>query len=533
MKTKLLCLIFWNIFLGIVIPGHAADAPTILRPYDYQYHLVENQTDPDDACAPYVWFTDFVWSVTGGGLRWDYFANSCTPDSTVDEQVTSWPGNDWPPSQQGYWYSYSWLGDDYWEDEFVADPLVSIPQEHLDIDQVFTGPPYGPDGQMTQRIVAETLMELKTGGPSGSSAPNLWRIYAGATNYDTGLAITRTNVIVRGRRMDTNGYSYQGLFDNLTYEITPQVLGGENNYYFGMAATKARLRLYRNGSDITDSNLTIYAGEGLLLSCGFDNAIAPITNFSWSIPGDIVLNYDPTVTPPTLSTNVSRTNSVTLFHWYKPASNLVVQCSIISKGITLSAKATFNVIYPTHTVTPTAYGPVAVDTNWVYEVIGLHFGDARTNTNPGIKIQRTEDVNAGSWEWLQIINFPVRYFFCSDSLWRITRGKGLDGGFPYPGIDSEKSLIDVPGSFLQTNYCWVVGNFDASSYLMFKPPSPSIWVPVKQVNWGWNGTSYFTNGNHQLLPASSSFSSPLQAIQPSGLPTWTNDYNPSTPFVLE
>lgn len=52
MKTKLLCLIFWSILLVAVIPGHAADAPTILRPYDYQYHLVENETDPTNACFP-------------------------------------------------------------------------------------------------------------------------------------------------------------------------------------------------------------------------------------------------------------------------------------------------------------------------------------------------------------------------------------------------------------------------------------------------------------------------------------------------
>lgn len=425
----------------------------------------------------------------------------------MDEQIWYWPGNDWPPSQQGQGYAYTWFGDDYWEDEFVADHLGTIPQEHMDIDRVYTGPPRGPAGQMTQRIVAETLMELKTGGPDGSSAPNLWRIFVGATNYDTLQRITST-IVIRNRQADTNGDTFHGLLDNATYQVTPHV-PGEDNYFFGMAATKGVLKILRDETNVTGLTSTVVVGEKITLSCVLDPAIATITNFQWSVPGnrikDFYVSSDELHTNgwPVALTNADLTNQSVLFAWVDGSGGSLfeVQCTAIVKGITLTAKSKFNVIRPSADWTGQLTEVVAVDDNHPFsEQTGytqLHFG---LGTNHGITFNLA-NVNINgysggySFSCVQKMNTVIQMNllnnnnqpptpFCFQEL----RG-GLDGTYPYKlfGQTNSGTAVDSPTSSLLPHQYQLYRQDSAEMVLFFQPTSPSIPVPLRTVLWNWSG----------------------------------------------
>jgi hypothetical protein len=197
------------------------------------------------------------------------------------------------------------------------------------------------------------MLHLRTGGVAGRSATGFFKLTAHAWKVpSTGTAIPNTSLMVGGAACDTNGAAYGALPDNAEYDATVHAeQAGYSNFTFEVEVAKAYLQIWRNGSDIAEKTNTVIVGEQIALTCRFDNDIAPITNFQWTVPGNTVSNYVPSTPVSLLHSNLNLTNASIYFYWYRPDSELEVQCTVIAKGVTITAKTKFNVISPSEPIT--------------------------------------------------------------------------------------------------------------------------------------------------------------------------------------
>ncbi len=248
-------------------------------------------------------------------------------------------------------------------------------------------------------------------------------------------------------------------------------------------------------NNITGQTNTVIVGEQVALTCqfvdpatGLPSSIAPITNYQWSIPGTYVSNYVTTVTNGTVYylTNASDfTNSSITYYWVEGSggSPLEVQCTAIAQGVTMTAKAKFNVTRPTASLTASITGAIALDNNFLNNEFALHFG-----WNPvGIIFDYTA-TNSGTWDFAQLMdNFLVRQRDPADGQWYRVQGSGLDTVFPYPRF-RPPGTSDSPGVPVLPDAAAVTVDWSFTMYLMFKPTG-GIYVPIRKIGWGWNAAA--------------------------------------------
>jgi hypothetical protein len=119
--------------------------------------------------------------------------------------------------------------------------------------------------------------------------------------------------------------------------------------------------------------------------------------------------------------------------------------------------------------------------------------------------------------------------------------QGLDGQFPYqnvswnvPGGSPVANFGDSPytgvpsGSNVDPNTGQVISSFmdndSVSSWLMYKPPGTSIWVPLSEYDWSWAETVDGTGTGWEITsstPAQNSSTATLSAGATSNYPSWT------------
>jgi hypothetical protein len=265
--------------------------------------------------------------------------------------------------------------------------------------------------------------------------------------------------------------------------------GGQTNYTFGVEVEKAYLTITRGGVAITGQTNTVIVGEQVALSCVLSPGLAPITSFQWTIPGTYISNY---VTSATLGkvyplTNASDfTNSTITYYWVQGSggSSLEVQCTAIVKGVTLTAKAKFNVIRPTASLTASITGAIALDNNYENNVFALHFGWV-----PAGIIFDYSTTASGTWNFAQLVNsYVARQRDQTDGTWYRAQGAGLDESFPYPTFRPLYGTSDSPGIEVIAGSSGVSLSYSFSMYLMFKPPG-GIYVPIRKINWGFDAAA--------------------------------------------
>ncbi len=177
-------------------------------------------------------------------------------------------------------------------------------------------------------------------------------------------AVPGTNISTYfGTGNANNDIYYYGLADNAWYDGTPTLPAKYSNYTFSVSVQKAKLKIIRTvGSssfDMTGQTTNVIVGEQIALSCQFDDGtIAPITNFQWTVPGTFISNYVANSTSGTvypLTNSAAFTNSGITYYWVDGSgeSLLEVQCTVIAKGVTMTAKAKFNVVRPAPAFTAT------------------------------------------------------------------------------------------------------------------------------------------------------------------------------------
>lgn len=244
-----------------------------------------------------------------------------------------------------------------------------------------------------------------------------------------------------------------------------------------------------NGVNITNKTQSTIVGRQIPLT-GEVIGGTPTTK-SWSVPGSPIKNY----TASSVSAKVTNLSSADLqgssvaFYWVNGGSGREVKYTVTVNGQIYSGKTTFNVVRPSCTLT-TSTGEVHVSDNrgswW------LSFGDPVPNT-PGIIFTSEGSIPGGFTGYLayaQVLTSTLHRRQTEGGQWYRKSGSQLcDGQFPYSSIPPPVT-DDSPGESL-TSDCVVVSADDAfSMYVIFKPSGTgSIWVPLRKVNWWWEGTA--------------------------------------------
>jgi len=125
----------------------------------------------------------------------------------------------------------------------------------------------------------------------------------------------------------------------------------------------------------------------------------------------------------------------------------------------------------------------------------------------------------GDVEWVQIWN-KFRRVQASNGSWYRSSGAGLDSQYPYSLGDQAN---DSPGLAFGTNRGVIIDE-SYQMYLLFQPTGlsvPTIWVPLKVINWSWAGNASL-NGSSWVLNSSTNPANP-QAADTTAPPTWTQN----------
>lgn len=292
-----------------------------------------------------------------------------------------------------------------------------------------------------------------------------------------------------------------------------------------------KLEILRNGQVISDMNnpvQNVIVGERIdlttrLVSGSGTVDTATMNNRQWTIPGTRIANYVVTYTSPSAAssgvltelTDQNLTQTSIQFYWVDGADSRDVQFSARLGNKPYTATGRFNVSRPTVNLSA-SLGQVDVrleDDNYWW----LRFGNP---SFPRISfIASSFSGPQGNRSFVQIAT-PLRRYQLPTGNWCRWAGVGLDKGFPY---DSNfNSTEDSPGTALNNGDLKATASDTFKMYYMFRPTgvnSPTIWVPLKVINWSWSGEAIPANNTEWRLR------SPLKNADPSvdttEFPQWT------------
>lgn len=289
----------------------------------------------------------------------------------------------------------------------------------------------------------------------------------------------------------------------------------------------------QGGADVTNGTQNVAVGQKVSLLAEVQPAGTTVTNPQWTVPGTRVANYvvtctgaaDPDGTTPCQSPTsavvtplTSLTAAAVDFYWVDGGDNRQVAYSVDVGGARVTGFTTFNVKRPAAQVTART-GAVAVSSAWGPPT--LHYG---TPTVPGISFTRNVTMptgGTGSLQWVQVGSILSRRQINSGA-WERLAGAGLDDNYPY---SFSGATSDSPGSEpLTSSYLKETASDSFQMYLMFKPSAgttPTIWVPLRVVNWSWAGEAT-RSGTAWLLTSASNAANPPDADATTH-PTWTRN----------
>jgi hypothetical protein len=285
--------------------------------------------------------------------------------------------------------------------------------------------------------------------------------------------------------------------------------------------------VWTNGMDITGtSGNSIIVGQQVNLTASVDTPGIATSNFTWSVSGSAISNY--VVASDSSSAQMlplTQTNSASVdFYWVSGGQQNVTCSVVLNNGSIATSQASFNVQRPTAQV---AYvkGTVGADSNF-YLGNYLHYGtsdNSGTSCEPGLDgIVCTYAVNtlpgfSGIYGWFHLNSSAIQYKQ-SDGTSKQCLPSGYDGALPF----GSACFYDTPG-FSLAGHVEVTEAESHQTWLMFQPSvTNSIWVPLKQVNWGWSGDAVLTNGTWTLP----SHSNPDPTVTDATMhPSWTSTWS--------
>ncbi len=495
MKNKIARLVVGFVFLLAPV-AHAADAPVTVYPH---WHLgnssfLHENFDYSPDTYSLNWITDYAYGYGVVQEEWywqpDYFG-----DEIFRYTLRSWTDGGWPLTVLGVETWHQW-GDITNRGTNINLAPLNIPYEYCAMGGVYSYfNVWGEAITDTSWRGVETLLACNPGGPNGSSNISLIRLQPVIVDQTTNHAIVPpTSIYIDGiGYCDSNGYAYLSRADNSAFGCTPSAPSTYLNYTFSVGVTKAPLEIRWHGTNIAGQTHTVIVGEQILLTCDWDTThpnFAPITNFLWTVPAPYVGNFVATNSTSLLVTNIMLTNSTVNFYWYRPATNLVVECSAISQGQTMTKKTTFNVIAPSFTFTICPSNVVALDSQYGDGGLYLHFGNitgAPGMTFKAVPSSLVESNFGGAF--MQIISSSQTKRWSSP----IRQIRSITNAYDNAAVSAQMTngaiiMEDSPREPAPLFYDGITRQDNFSTYLMYKSSrEPSIYVPLSKASWSWGG----------------------------------------------
>jgi len=271
----------------------------------------------------------------------------------------------------------------------------------------------------------ETKAGLQTGGKALSTNSNVVVVQVSASEqtrtqngWGSTSPIPNQQISVLGETPDENGQVWGLYEDNQLLDATP-VISGHTNYAYSLAPTKIRLRMFRNGLDVTDGFSSVWVEEQIALQCQVDPPQWGISNLLWIVPGMTISNWSADQSRTYYEESYPKTNASVAYYWVNGMSEVTVTALATVGGYPLVARTRFQVQRPNATITAQIQNVVAVDNNWL-AAPALHFGYAPS----GIKFTYGNAVGAGSsYQWVQTANSVRRIRKAEDGLWYRAAGE--------------------------------------------------------------------------------------------------------------
>ena len=300
--------------------------------------------------------------------------------------------------------------------------------------------------------------------------------------------------------------------------------GGRQLILDGHVEVIPTIKIFRDGTNITNSTQTVVIGQRINLSTSVQNGTP--TNLQWTIPPEIIKNYIANISTGTKTAITSQdlNQSSVQFYWINGSeNNRQVTYAVTVNGRQYLARANFNVKQPTITSLNITHSVVTFAT--VFGEFRLRCED---NGNPCVSFTAQANNNGidGSYQWVQTYNESKSIHLigqidnCTAGQTMIRNGEGLDVSYPYI---SGLSMNDSPNIRLLTTVDITTVNDSAKSWLMFKPNlTNSIWIPLKKIDWAWAGNAR-RNPNNPAEWQLISYTDPNPTVTATTFPEWTRN----------
>jgi len=421
----------------------------------------------------------------------------------------------------------------------------------------------------TQTRQADAIMKLQTGGKPGVGRQGLFMLSATAYQYyliknpfdlvspppPLGANVPPQNIQILGQPLGSDGNLWVVLPDGVQRIVSPKVSGADYYTWGEPTPPKYPLAIVANGvtldPDDVVTNASFCVGQDINLSLASYPPYLSAT-FNWILPGvfeNATTNAGPYCsTDPYVNTNLL-TNATTSAWWVSGGTptNYSVSADATftfanGQSVAATPSGQFHMFRPTSSIA-VGTGTVQNGNNY-YSSAGslpqfaLHYGNNVLHDNflsPGIYMSCTvvaSPLFPGTSNWVQVVKSAYRTAQTNDSSgawYGLNPSHVLDGSDPYSDFAyyyGNPFVIDPPKTGPNpgddpTTFATYTANDEFDMWLMFQAASAAHKVPLKMVDWKWNGNGSLSNGNWILNSNPQPDPHPTVA-ESYTYPSWTN-----------
>ena len=294
---------------------------------------------------------------------------------------------------------------------------------------------------------------------------------------------------------------------------------------------------------VTNPTDTKIVGQHVLLNAVPAPAGASMTDITWSIPGNTVADYQPTLNSAAPVPLTALSSASASYYWIEGTPSVTITLSAKVNGTAVSATKKFTVLGPTGVTMPTTTRNVLVSYNQYPQLPdqwALSLG-LPTFRQQGIDFTRfglTAPANgAGAAAVRQLIYSQYSTVDASGArnTVRTTNGQfWLDSTLLYNNqqvavgagagitLADQSAFSDAPALALAAPYVSESKSDAFQTYLVYRPDgSDSIWVTLGKLAWSWSGTATLRENAWSVSASSAPFpANPNGNTSIHELPAW-------------
>ncbi len=509
---------------------------------------------------------DIIWERDKPGSWWE---DDCHSNAGLEEDdyYFLWSKWDWNEKGQGdygygasrgskgttcgvypYYYTYPASVSDAWPGEFCR--IAAYRLYHP-----------SPTAAFYDEVVARsarTLYELRTGGKATfAPAASLFVLSASAEGMGDPFWWEReqnkkaysilSDKIVLGSLgpLGNDGKLYRALPNEKAFDVTPTVEGNPYYTYTKPSPSKHWLRIIANGQDCQNplffERPKFIVGQYVDLQSNWQNGtpdgiVDYFTENTWSLGGNFYndgTNAVPGSSFPDCSTNYFK-NDILLKNdpttvWWVSGQYIIPAAYDVSlkkeltfqngQQATLEEIGTIQMYRPNATITPSITQVMVYnDGLWQLGLMDPAFLEHGITLTNSISIPVGF---SGTNDWVQVVD-SSRSLIDENSGGHTLLFAGLPpyrDTYPWTSFLIDEHPIDDPSQQLESEHLRYEVSDSYRMWMMFKPNLPGVWVPLRAVNWGWNGI--VTNGPSGWVLQTSPNSCYVDSVEDTEeYPTW-------------